>query len=420
MRGRVQFLLMFSRFDPCSPRRPVSRFLGLPLLAAALAPGCGGNVKGAPSGAATAAATAAVSTDAVTVTERPIRRFIAVTGTLTAQEQADVAAEIAGRIVATPVERGTRVAAGADLVRIADAEVGAQAQEAEANARQIEARLGISDGGEFQLDRVPEVASARAAAELGQADFDRARMLVETKLLAQADFERSRTQAEATRRQYETARNSAEQQYQSLLAARARTALARKALADTVVRAPFEGVVEQRLVSIGDYVTRGTKVVSVMRTNPLRVELTVPEQFISEVSAGRAVTLEVDAYPGDTFTGQIRYVSPALKVDARALVVEAVVANDTGRLKPGFFATAHIEETSERAAILAPASAVRVVSGVPRVYVVSGDRAEERIVTTGQAVGDLIEITSGLKAGEAVAASNVVQLVDGASVAVKR
>lgn len=368
----------------------------------------------------TPAPTAAVPVTTATATERPIRRFIVATGTLTAQEQADVAAEVAGRIVATPVERGTHVVSGAELVRVADTEVGAQAQEAEANARQIEARLAIVNGGTFEMDKVPEVASARAAADLAQADFDRARMLVERKLLSQADFDRSRTQAESTRRQYEAARNTMEQQYQSLIAARARMALARKALADTVVRAPFEGVVEQRLVSAGDYVTKGTKVASVMRTNPLRVELTVPQPFISQVSAGRSVTFEVDAYPGETFTGQIRFVSPALKVDSRALIVEAVVANDSGRLKPGFFATARIEEATERPAILVPHSAVRLVSGSPRVYVVSGTHAEERIVTTGQTVGDAFEITSGLSAGDTVATTNVALLVDGASLDVKR
>ena len=144
---------------------------------------------------AEASAAVRVTTTAQAI-ERPIRRFIAVTGTLTAQEQADVAAEIAGRVVATPVERGTHVAAGAELVRIAETEVGAQAQEAEANVRQIEARLAIADGADFQIDRVPEVANARAAFELAQADFDRARMLIERQLLSQADFDRSRTQAE--------------------------------------------------------------------------------------------------------------------------------------------------------------------------------------------------------------------------------
>ena len=110
-----------------------------------------------------------------------------------------------------------------------------------------------------------------------------------------------------------------------------------------------------------------------------------------------------------------------LRTDTRALVVEAVVPNDTGELKPGLFATASIEQASETPAVLVPAAAVRTVTGTARVYVVKSDRtAEERIVTTGQSVGDLIEITSGLKAGETVATSNVAQLTDGARVAARK
>jgi RND family efflux transporter MFP subunit len=350
--------------------------------------------------------------------EREITRFVAVTGTLTAEEQADVAAEVSGRIVATPVERGTRVPAGGTLVGIADTEVAAQLQEAQANAGQIEARLGISANSDFAIDRVPEVANARASNDLAQADFERARMLSERKLLSAADFDRSRAQADAARRQYDIARNSAEQQFQSLLAARARLTLARKALSDTAVRAPFAGSVEQRFVSIGDYVVKGTKVASVMRTNPLRVELTVPGQYISQVAAGRSVTLTVDAYPGEVFTGQVRYVSPAVKTDSRALVVEAVVPNEHDRLKPGLFVTARLEQAARTAAVLVPVAAVRMVSGTPRVYVVGPNKAvEERLVTSGQTIDGLIEIESGLKAGEIVAASNVTQLADGARVA---
>jgi RND family efflux transporter MFP subunit len=363
----------------------------------------------------------AVAVATAVATERPIARFVAVTGTLTAEEQADVSAEVAGRVVSTPVERGTPVTEGSEIVRIADAEVRAQVQEAEANASQIQARLGLAENATFQIDRVPEVANAKAASDLAQAEFDRARMLSERKLLSQADFDRSRTQAEAARSQHDIARNNAEQQYQSLLAARARLTLARKALTDTVVRAPFAGVVEERLVSVGDYVTRGTKVASVIRVNPMRVELTVPGQYLAAVAPGRAVSLEVDAYPGRVFAGRIRYVSPALRADSRALVVEAVVANDDGRLKPGLFATAQIEQASATPALLIPASAVRTVLGTTRTYVVSsGGTAEERIVTTGQAVEGLVEITSGLTRGETVVTSNVAQLADGVRITPQR
>jgi RND family efflux transporter MFP subunit len=385
------------------------------LLAAAMAAACG-SAKGAAPAEKPVDAAAVPVTTAVAV-ERPITRFIRVTGTLAAEEQADVAAETQGRVVATPIERGTRVAVGADLIRIAPAEAEAQAAEAEANAAQIESRLGITGGSALDLDRVPEVANARATLALAEGDYDRAKMLFEKKLLSQAEFDQRSAQAEVARRQHDIARNGAVQQYQALLAARARVSLARKAVADTVVRAPFGGVVGERLVSVGDYVTRGTKVVSVMRTNPLRLQLTVPQQFSDGVAVGRAVTLEVDTAPGKTFTGQVRYVSPALQADSRTLIVEAVVANADGSLKPGSFATAQIEQAASTPGVLAPAAAVRTVSGTARVFVVSGGRAEERLVTTGQAVGDLVEIMTGLKSGEEVVSSNVTQVADGVRVA---
>jgi membrane fusion protein, multidrug efflux system len=394
-------------------RRLPRRLLIPGVLATLLATGCAADDNPEATAPAASDVPTVTATTAVAI-ERSISRFVAVTGTLAAQEQADVAAEIAGRIVSTPVERGTLVRAGGALVQIADTEVRAQADEAGANAAQIEARLGLAGGGVFEIDRVPEVANARASSDLAQADFARAGMLVGKQLLPQAEFDRSRAQADAARRQYDIARNGAEQQYQSLIAARARMTLARKALDDTVVRAPFDGIVDQRLVSVGDYVTRGTKVASVMRTTSMRVELSVPGQYISSIAAGRSVSLEVDAYPGRIFTGRIRYVSPAVQADSRALVIEAVVPNETGELKPGFFATARIEQASQTPAVLVPASAVRTDAGTARVFVVSETRsAEERIVTTGQVVGDSIEITSGVKAGDAVATSNVAQLADG-------
>lgn len=392
-------------------------YLLLPVFVAAVA-GCGTGVKGESTPAGAAAPPLAVSTAAAI--ERPIRRFLEVTGTLAAQEEAEVAAEVQGRVIATPVERGTRVGQGDALIRIASAEMEAQVAEADANAAQIVGRLGLADGAEFQVDRVPEVANARANLTLAEGDFERAQMLFDRKLLSKADFDQRSAQAEVARRQYDIARNGALQQYQALLAARARVSLAKKALDDTVVRSPFAGVVGQRLVSVGDYVARGTKVVSVLRTNPLRVNLTVPQQYSTEVAVGRPVQLEVDAAPGQKFEGQVRYVSPALQTDSRTLIVEALVANDSGVLKPGSFATARIEQASQRPAVLVPAAAVRTVSGTSRVYVTSGDRAEERIVTLGQPVDGLVEISTGLKAGEQVATNNVEALVDGAPITTKK
>ncbi len=391
------------------------RILSLCLLAAALTSAC--DRAGADAPAQSEAA--AVNVSAIGVVEQPIKRFIRVSGTLNAQEDADVAAEVAGRVIATPVERGSRVSANDALVRLVASEGEAQAAEAQANAAQLEARLGMTNAAAFAVERVPEVANAQATLQLARTEFERARMLHEKQLLSQAEFDQRSAQAEATARQYDVARNSAAQQYQALLAARARVTLAQKALADTTVRAPFAGVVGERFVSIGDYVTRGTKVATVMRVDPLRVELTVPEQYVSAVASGRAVTFEVDAYPGETFVGQVRYVSPSVAADTRALTLEAIVPNPSNRLKPGFFATARIEQAAMLPGLLVPAAAVRTVAGTARVFVIVGDRVEERVVMVGQRVGEQDEITSGLKVGERVVAKDVDRLVDGVRVVVR-
>src|SRR4029453_5993280 len=116
-------------------------------------------------------------------------------------------------------------------------------------------------------------------------------------------------------------------------------------VADPVVRAPFSGVIAERLVSVGDYVTKGMKVAVVVRVNPLRVMLTIPEQFVSTVGLRHPVACEGDAPPGRRFTGTVKYISRALQADRRALTVEALVPNPRGYLKPGLFAAARLEQS---------------------------------------------------------------------------
>ena len=382
--------------------------LGLATLAATA--GCG---SAAGKAAETAEAPKTVAVSPVAAVEQPLARFIRATGSLTAEDQADVAAETAGRVIATPVERGTPVVDGTALVRLAATETEAQVAEAEANAAQLEARLGMRGDSAFDVNAVPEVQTAQAAYELAESEFARIKSLLEQRVVSQSEYDQRRTQVESSRQQVVSARNVATQQFQGLQAARARVTLARKALADTLVRAPFQGIVAERLVSVGDYVTKGTKVAVVVRINPLRVRLTVPEQFISAVGVGQPVQFEVDAYPGRQFTGTVRYVSPSLESNQRALTIEAVVPNTSGELKPGLFATARIEQPERTPGVLVPETAVQTASGTSRVYVVNGERVEERIVTLGQRVDRQIEITNGLKSGEQVATANVASLADG-------
>lgn len=386
---------------------------GALVVLATLTSACGSET---PAAAAAAPPPEPAAVATVPVESRPIERHLRVTGSLLAGEQAEVSAELAGRVTATPIERGTRVPAGAVLVRISASETSAQLQEAEANAGTIEARLGLTAGQAFDPKHVPDVLNAQASLSLAEAEFGRIQSLLDQKVVSQSEWEQRRTQVEAARQQYKVAVNVAEQSYRSLQAARARVALANKSLSDTTVRAPFAGLVAERAVSVGDYVTKGARVATVVSIDPLRVELTVPEQAIAQIKVGQPVRLTVDAYPGEEFTATVRFVSPSVRVDQRALTVEAIAANKDGRLKPGLFATALIQQGAPSPALTVPESSVETISGTSRVYVVKDGKAEERIVTLGQKVDTRIEIATGLAGGEVVVADPRGRVTDGMAV----
>jgi membrane fusion protein, multidrug efflux system len=376
--------------------------------------GCASNSQA--SAAETVAAAEPLPVSTVAVESRPLARQLRVTGSLMADEQAEVSAELSGRVIATPVERGSRVSAGALLVRVSDAETAAQLLEARANAGQIEARLGLTPGQPFDPRQVPDVMNAKASLDFAEAEFSRIRSLLDQKVVSQAEFDQRRTQVEAARQQYKVAVNAAEQSYRSLDAARARVSLANKAVSDTAVRAPFSGLVAERAVSVGDYVTKGTRVATVVSIDQLRVELSVPEQAVSMIKEGQQVRLTVDAYPNEVFAATVRFVSPSLRVDRRALTVEAIVANKDARLKPGFFATALIQQGNPAPALTVPENALETIAGTSRVYVVKNAKAEERIVTLGERVADRVVVTSGLADGEAVIAEPRGRITDGMAV----
>ena len=383
-------------------------------VAGAIAAACGSGSK--PAVAASGPAPVAIT--AAPAGQQNVNRVLRVTGTLTAAEEAEVAAETTGRVTGTPVERGSRVAEGSPLITLSQVEAQAAVSDAEASVAQLEARLAIEPGEPFSIDKVPEVAAAKATRDLAGAEFDRIRSLLEQKVVSQAEFDQRRTQVEATNNQYRAARNSAQQQFRMLEGAKARLSLARKSLADTVVRAPFAGLVMDRKVSVGDFVTRGTKVATVVKIAPLRVELTVPEQSAGLITSGEKVRLQVDAFPGRYFEGEVRFVSPAFRPDQRALTIEAILPNPDDALKPGMFAAAEVLLPASAPAVVVPAGAVVTVAGMSHVFVVRGTSVEQRMITTGLTLGPVTEVLQGLSAGETVATSRVEALSDGAQVRV--
>jgi RND family efflux transporter MFP subunit len=157
-------------------------------------------------------------------------------------------------------------------------------------------------------------------------------------------------------------------------------------------------------------------VATIVRINPLRIRIDIPEQAIPEVNVGQSVSMTTSAWPDKNFSGRIARISPNVTPNSRTLTVEAEIDNSGGLLKPGQFATVRILQPRPAPALLVPARAVRTESGVSRVFAIKDGHAQQRLVQLGQTEGDLVEIKSGIAEGEQVATSNVEQLSDGMAV----
>lgn len=386
---------------------------GLVLALALLVSGCGNSEAKNPI-VTEAPKPAAVTT--VAAEARALPGDLDVTGTLQADAQTEVASEGSGRVLAVNVERGTVVKAGAVLARIDAEDARSALREMEAMAAQTQARLGLSATEAFDPTRTAEARKARASMERAELEYQRYSKLVEMGAVSRSDYDLRRMEATTARELYESSLNESRQLYQSLLAQRARVDIARRALADTNVRAPYDGLVAEKHATVGQYLQKGARVATLVRVDPLRVELIVPEAAVAVVRRGQKVSFGVQAYQDKRFDGVIAYVGPSLKADSRALVVEALVPNPDGRLQPGLFATARIELPAGKPSVLVPAAAVRTEAGVSKLWVVKQDRAEMRLVQLGREVGDRVEALRGVTAGEQVVAAYSDSLQDGALV----
>ena len=295
------------------------------------------------SGKSTADKTApAQKVAAVAVTTAPaIEKMVASgfeqTGSFVADEASDIAPLVAGRVLTTPVDVGAWVNKGDVVCELdhRDAQLRldqARAQLAQANAaiRQAQTRIGWN-AGSFDAEKVPEVAaatanmkSAQAQARLAAADATRYANLVATGDVSKSAADKARTAQEtaealanAAKQQYEAAANAARQSFEvvstqqfSRDSVTAQLAMAEKALADTTIRAPFDGFITARPVAAGEYVAVSNKIATIMRISTLKLEIQAPEQRASQAQVGNVVIAKVAAYPGREFTGRIAAINP--------------------------------------------------------------------------------------------------------------
>ena len=219
----------------------------------------------------------------------------------------------------------------------------------------------------------------------------------------------AQAQVESAEAQVKTAQRAAE-------ASQTQIATAQKAIADTVIYSPISGTVQERNADPGEFVGTQGKIATIVRTNPLRMRIDVPEQSIAQARVGQSISLTTSAYPDRQFAGTIVRIVPGLNPTSRTMTAEAEVNNIDGLLKPGQFATVKILLPESRPAVLVPAAAVRQDGMTNRVFVVKDGRAQERIVQLGEIENDLVEVRNGVAPDERVVVSNVQQVFDGVQV----
>jgi RND family efflux transporter MFP subunit len=362
--------------------------------------------------------------------KRDLPRFFEATGSLAGDQQTDVAPQTAGKVVAVGVDIGSYVRRGQMLVKLDDAELKlhvdqavAQLEQAKAGVRQAEEKIGLRPGQAFDPNRVADVAAAKVTYDLAEKNLKRAEKLIESGDVSRSFYDDQRARRDQLREQYEVALAQARQNYAAVDVARtnvanvqSQLALARKNLSYAVVPAPIDGFVTERTADLGEYVSPQQKVVTIVRTNPLRIRIDVPEQAIPEVKVGQSVSIATSAWPDKNFAGRVARIAPNVSATSRTMTVEAEIENNSNALKPGQFATVRILQERAEPAVLIPARAVMNQAGVNRVYVIKDGHAEQRLVQTGQTEGDLIEIRNGVAADEQVATSNLQQLTDGIAI----
>ena len=374
---------------------------------------------------------------------RQVSSSVQVTGSFLAEESSDVAPPAAGRVIATPVDAGAFVAEGQILAKLEDrdAQLRLQAalaseQQAEASLRQAESHIGLTEGGKFDANNVPEVLSAKASydsalaqAKMSEADAQRYEALIKTGDVSQSAYDKARTQSDTAKEQtnsarqlYEASLNSARQSFQgvlnaqaSLAYAQAQTAIARKAVDDTIIKAPFAGYISARPVAVGQYVALTAKIATLVRVTPLKLELQVQESNAPQLKIGAEVEASVPGYPGRTFHGTVTAINPTVDSNSRTVSVEAKFANADLALKPGMFGTARILLKGSTMGIFLPRATVITdpSTNSSQIFFVRDGKARVAVVQLGAADGDLIQILSGITADFVVATNHLQDLFDG-------
>lgn len=301
------------------------------------------------------------------VREGTIMAFYSATATLESDGEARIVPRIPGRVVQILAEEGDRVQAGQVLARIDD-------------------------------DRL-RLELARAEADLSRLRQDLARQgeMHQRNLIATEVFERLQYEVQAQQAQVD---------------------LVRLELSYSDITAPIDGVVSERMVRAGNMVNTSDAVFMVTAMEPLQAILNVPERELARLRSGQPARLQVDALPGEIFTGRVDRISPVVDAASGTFRVTIALEGHGGRLRPGMFGRFQIVYDRRDGAVLVPVAAVMNEDGRQSVFVVSDGEAQRRAITVGHRNNGEFEVRDGLEAGERVVVIGQASLRSGAEVQV--
>ena len=354
---------------------------------------------------------------AESVREEAIHRAVEVVGTLAAVDEVTISSEAEGRVSKLLADLGDRVTAGQTLVELDREKPQYTFDQQKAALARTLAKYGTADITHLPpIEQTPDVQKAQA--ELGQTKqaYTRAEELHRRELVPRQTLDDAEAMLHSKQASYDSSLQNAKNLRADIDASEAAMKLAERQLRDTAIRAPFDGYVQKRLVNLGEYVKVQTPVMGVVRVDPLKVTAEVPEKMTPWIQVGQAVDLHVDAYPDTTITGKVSRISPAVNTATRAFSFEALVPNAEALLKPGTFARVRIVSSKVDQVLTVSYAALQYRYGVNRAFVIEGDHLVARELKVGERYGERIEIVSGVKAGDKVAANDVEKLVDGAKV----
>lgn len=310
----------------------------------------------------------AMPVEAATARADTVVDAILATGQIEAMQSIELRPDVEGRLVHILVREGSSVARGTPLFKIDDAELKAQ------------------------------VAQITAERDLARQSLDRTRDLLGQKASSQAELER----AEATMRSNE-----------------AQLELLKVRLDRTLVRSPFAGVMGQRRVSLGDYVTTDTKLAALQTVSPQRASFQVPERYADQLKEGQRVSFRVASLPGREFTGRVDFVDPVVQLPGRTITVKAQVPNPRRELQAGMFIEARLATATRPNAVVIPEDAILPLQGSNFVWVVANGKATKRQVELGVRTPGFVEIKSGVQKAEQVVVGGQERLAEGAPVQAK-